>query len=243
VRRLGYQYVLLGVLVVYLLIIVVRVEYAGGPVRVAVLGLLLLASVRTGRAADRWAMPSLVIVVLAVAATLVAAVAGNMTVVTCVSQASTAVLGVAAIVMLAQTLLAAGVIDGRAIGGLLCIYLLLGLLFSALHGFAGALISDYLKGVNGHPTQSETLYFSLITLTTVGFGDITPTANLARAIASTEALVGQLYLVSVVAAAVSRYQPRRVRSTGSKDTDTSASGSGAPHSGTSDPGEPAGGKR
>lgn len=237
--RLGYHNVLVGVLVIYLLIIVVPVQQVGGPVRVAVLGLLLLAAVRTGRAADRWAMPSLVIVALTVAATLAAAIAGNTTVVTCVSQASTAVLAVAAIVVLAQTLVAAGVIDGRAIGGLLCIYLLLGLLFSALHGFAGALISDYLKGVNGHPTQSETLYFSLVTLTTVGYGDITPVANLARAIASTEALVGQLYLVSVVAAAVSRYQPsKRVRSTGSKDTHTSASGSGARHSGTSDPDEP-----
>lgn len=136
---------LLGVLAVYLLIIAVPVLYAGGLVREALRGLLLLPSVRTGRAADRWATESLVIVVLAVAATLVAAIVGNTTVLICVSQASTAVLAVAAIVVLAQTLLAAEVIDGRAIGGLLCIYLLLGLLVSALHGFAGAVISDYLR--------------------------------------------------------------------------------------------------
>jgi hypothetical protein len=91
----------------------------------------------------------------------------------------------------------------------LSIYLLLGLLFSAMHGFFAPLISDYLKGVNGQPTQSDTLYFSLITLTTVGYGDITPVANVARAIAAAEALTGQLYLVSIVAAVVSRYQPSR----------------------------------
>jgi Ion channel len=86
---------------------------------------------------------------------------------------------------------------------------LLGLLFSAAHGFAAALISNYLDGVNGEPTQSDTLYFSLITLTTVGYGDITPAANVARAVAAAEAITGQLYLVSVVAAVVSRYQSSR----------------------------------
>jgi hypothetical protein len=213
VRHLGYQHLLGGVVLLYLLIIVVPIQQVGGPLRIAVLGALLLATVRTRRRAGKWATPALLLAVGAVLATLIALTVGSATVLTCVSQASTVVLVVVTIVVLAQTLLGAGVIDGPAVRGVLCIYLLLGLLFSAMHGFAGALISDYLNGVEGHPTQSDTLYFSLITLTTVGYGDITPAANVARAIAAGEALTGQLYLVSVVAAVVSRYEPsRRMRS-------------------------------
>ncbi len=103
---------------------------------------------------------------------------------------------------------------------MLTIYLLLGLLFSAAHGFFAALITDYLNGVTGHPTPSDTLYFSLITLTTVGYGDITPVANVARAIASAEALTGQLYLVSVVAAVVARFRPSRALRTEDTSTQT-----------------------
>jgi hypothetical protein len=135
--------------------------------------------------------------------------------------------------VLARTLLAAGVIDGAAVRGVLTIYLLLGLLFSALHGFAAALITDYLNDVGGHASQSDTLYFSLITLTTVGYGDITPAANLARAIAASEALTGQLYLVSVVAVVVSRYQPtRRIRTATTDAPESGAPQSNAPTSDT-----------
>jgi hypothetical protein len=232
VRHPGYQHILGGVLLLYLLIIVVPIQQVGGPLRVAVLGALLLATVRTRRRAGNWATPSLLLAVGAVLATLIALIVGSATVLTCVSQASTAVLVVVMIVVLAQTLLAAGVIDGPAVRGVLCIYLLLGLLFSAMHGFFAPLISDYLKGVDGQPTQSDTLYFSLITLTTVGYGDITPLANVARAIAAAEALTGQLYLVSVVAAVVSRYEPsRRNRTTATGGTDSEAATSADSESG------------
>lgn len=223
VKHLGYEHLLGGVVLLYLLIIVVPVQQVGGPLRVAVLGTLLLAAVRTRRRAGKWARPAALLAVGAVLATVIAVIVGSETAVTCVSQASTVGLVVVTIVVLAQTLLAAGAIDGPAVRGVLCIYLLLGLLFSAMHGFFAPLISDYLKGVDGQPTQSDTLYFSLITLTTVGYGDITPVANVARAIASAEALAGQLYLVSIVAAVVSRYQPsRQLRAAATDATDSDA---------------------
>jgi hypothetical protein len=48
------------------------------------------------------------------------------------------------------------------------------------------------------------LYFSFVTLTTVGFGDLTPADGSGRMLAVVEALVGQLYLVSVVVANIGR---------------------------------------
>ena len=233
----GYHYILLGVVVLYLVIIVVSTQQVGGPLRVAVLGVLALVTIRTGRRAGALATPMLVLVLLAVTVTVVAAIVDNATVQTCVSQASTAVLAVSMIVVLARTLLAARVIDGRAVGGVLTIYLLLGLMFSAAQGFFAALVTDYLDGVTGHPTPSDTLYFSLITLTTVGYGDITPAANLARAIASVEALTGQLYLVSIVAAVVAHFRPSRPLRSKATSTRTSHDArSGGPDSAAGDDG-------
>jgi hypothetical protein len=129
VRHLGYRHLLLVILVLYLLIIVVPVRQVGGPLRVAVLGVLLLMTIRTGRRAGALATPSLALVAIAVVATLIALVAGNTTVLTCVSQAATVVLVVSTSLVLARTLFNAGVINGPVVRGVLCIYLLLGLLF------------------------------------------------------------------------------------------------------------------
>ena len=51
-------------------------------------------------------------------------------------------------------------------------------------------------------------YFSFSTLTTVGFGDLTARSDLGRTLAVLEALVGQLYLVTVVSVGVSNLVPR-----------------------------------
>jgi hypothetical protein len=86
--------------------------------------------------------------------------------------------------------------------GVLCIYLLFALFFAGVHQLLGAFIPNYLNGTGEFATPSDLLYFSVITLATVGFGDITPAAEVARAVTVVEALVGQLYLVSVVAGVV-----------------------------------------
>ena len=215
-RQITYRYLLAGTLLLYLLIIVAPFRDVTTPIRVAVLGILLLLTVRTRRRGRRVFVSAAVLSGALVVATVVAVVVGSTTVLICIGQASTVVLVVASILILGQTIVASGVVDGKAVGGVLCIYLFLGLLFSALHDFCAALIPHYLNGVGSHTTQSDTLYFSLITLTTVGFGDITPAANLARAIAAAEALTGQLYLVSVVAAVVSRFRPQRQRFSGAE---------------------------
>jgi hypothetical protein len=43
------------------------------------------------------------------------------------------------------------------------------------------------------------IYFSLVTISTLGYGDIVPTTSLASSLATLEAVVGQLYLVTTVA--------------------------------------------
>jgi voltage-gated potassium channel len=51
-------------------------------------------------------------------------------------------------------------------------------------------------------TRSDYMYFSFITLATVGYGDLTPQGGLGRALAVLEGLFGQIYLVTAVAALV-----------------------------------------
>lgn len=65
-----------------------------------------------------------------------------------------------------------------------------------------------IQGVSGEPffgvpvRSTSFMYFSLTTLTTVGFGDLTPVSEVGRLAATTEALVGQVYLVTFVALVV-----------------------------------------
>ena len=93
----------------------------------------------------------------------------------------------------------------------LCIYVVLGMFFaslaSAVSGLSG---SAYFAG---HPTanSSDYVYFSFVTLATVGYGDYVPALGVGRALAVLEGLSGQLYLVTVVALVVGQVRPRAGR--------------------------------
>ena len=58
-------------------------------------------------------------------------------------------------------------------------------------------------------TPNDFLYFSLATLTTTGYGDLSAATELGRAMAVTEALIGQMYLVTVLAVIVSNVRRRQ----------------------------------
>jgi hypothetical protein len=65
----------------------------------------------------------------------------------------------------------------------------------------------FAQGIDG--TIPDYLYFSFTTLTTTGYGDLTAATQLGRTVANVEQLVGQAYLVTIVAFVVSRWRPRR----------------------------------
>jgi hypothetical protein len=87
----------------------------------------------------------------------------------------------------------------RTIIGVLSIYLLIGLIFNFVFGIIGAQSSTpfFEHGVAGD--SANYLYFSYATLTTVGYGNLIAALHAGRSIAIIEALIGQIYLVSVVA--------------------------------------------
>ncbi len=87
--------------------------------------------------------------------------------------------------------------------GVLCLYLLIGLFYaSALEAIQSVSDEDLLAP---HASgASDFLYFSYTTITTTGFGDLVASTRVARSLAVTEMLIGQIYLVSVVALIVSQ---------------------------------------
>ena len=102
----------------------------------------------------------------------------------------------------------------RTVAGALCVYLLIGLFFTSLFTLIATIDREPFF-VQGEPVNTvDYLYFSYVTLATVGYGDFTAAGNLGRMLAVTEALIGQLYLVSVVAVVVGRIgqsrEPRRL---------------------------------
>ena len=83
----------------------------------------------------------------------------------------------------------------------LAAYLLLGLIFMSMYRFVNIVNGPFFvqPNVNGFTFE----YFSFVTLTTVGFGDFTPATDAGRAVAMLEALIGQVFLVTIVALVVS----------------------------------------
>ena len=86
--------------------------------------------------------------------------------------------------------------------GLLTVHLLMALSFGLAY-----LMNEIGTGqafTQGPQGLSGSVYFSFVTITTTGYGDITPASDFVRAVAVGEAILGQIYLVSVVAFAVGR---------------------------------------
>jgi hypothetical protein len=83
--------------------------------------------------------------------------------------------------------------------GALCAYVLLGLLFAFLFLAVADLRDGPFFTQPGAHGQSEFLYFSFVALTTLGFGDLSPSVGLPQALTVLEALIGNIFLVTLVA--------------------------------------------
>ena len=87
--------------------------------------------------------------------------------------------------------------------GALCVYFLIGLMFSNVYLAIDAFSAEPLFG--RVVPRSDFSYFSFITLTTVGYGDIIATIDIGRRVAVIEAMTGQVFLATAVARLVSLY--------------------------------------
>jgi hypothetical protein len=109
-----------------------------------------------------------------------------------------AALTVGVAIMVARDLVARRTVDVQTVLGALSLYVLLGILFASLYSFI-AVVDDGAFFTRGDDASSgERLYFSLVAITTTGFGDLAPASDGGRALVALEIVLGQLYLVTVV---------------------------------------------
>jgi len=161
-------------------------------------GIVLLFAFWTTRSGRRLLRTALVVVPAAVLVAVVLngtesdAAAGVVTL-------SSAALSLAAIGAIVRRLVAHARIDAATILGALSTYLLIGIFFAYLYTALGAFGDASFFVSQTAPSSVDFLYFSFITMATVGYGDLTAATDLGRMFAVTQAPIGQLYLVTVVA--------------------------------------------
>ena len=114
---------------------------------------------------------------------------------------------------LSKRVFADGEVNIYRILGAVAVYLVLGLLWADAYLFLYLVTPNtflFQPGVQAYePPISEMVYFSFVTLTTLGFGDITALHPFARSLVTLEGLVGQLYPAILLARLVTQYQGRQ----------------------------------
>lgn len=97
----------------------------------------------------------------------------------------------------------------NTVAATLTAFLLIGMAFAALYRMAALLEDGPFFNQTDEATLSDTTYFSYVTLTTLGYGDLSPASSIGRGMATLEAVMGQVYLVTAVALTVSRLGDNR----------------------------------
>ena len=103
-------------------------------------------------------------------------------------------------------------IDWNRLVGAICAYLLLGFMFGLIHILIAWLLPGSYTGIGSPETDGEGvkyIYYSFVTLTTLGYGDVTPVRPLAGAVAYLEAVFGVFYVAILVGALVALLLNRR----------------------------------
>jgi voltage-gated potassium channel Kch len=98
-------------------------------------------------------------------------------------------------------------VDAEHVYAALSAYLLAGLYFGLLYWVLEQLTSGAFTA-SGNFSRTTAIYFSFVTLATLGYGDIVPRTDVARSLAVVEAVGGQLFLVVLVARLVSLYSTK-----------------------------------
>jgi hypothetical protein len=206
---LGRHGALLASLVLLLVALPIgRLVSGGGTPHFPILMILVLVAALLVNSHQRWIFVAAVVVgVSAVAGILIGESTGSATARIAADVLALALLGFTSLVMLNSLIQTDEVSSDTIVGGI-CVYLLIGLCFALSFNLLteyepGALAYDdepIVRAASGdHAHDARLLYFSFVTLTTLGYGDIAPTSELAQMFAVSEAITGQLYLTIFMA--------------------------------------------
>jgi hypothetical protein len=229
-------------LVLLLLIVSFFVLALGGDnVSVQILSMVIVASVtwlalRASQVKRRILRVALALIPLATLIAVVLILEGSDQTATIVSKTLVVLLVVVAPVAILRRLAEHPVISLNTFYGAVCVYLLIAMFFATVFGLIAGISGDpffaQLQSPADEATSIDYLYFSLVTITTVGYGDLTAATSVGRMAAVFEAVLGQLYLITVVALVVQNLGPqsrvgRRLRAEEEKLQSVSGDGEGA----------------
>jgi len=201
------------VLVLLLLTFVVGASAANGAweqiVTVFLQGVTLVAALAASGVPHRLRRAAVGLVVVGVLASLIAIPWNGRGAVSSAGFINT-VLVAGAPVAIAWSVVRRRIVDTQTILAAICMYVLVGMFFAFLYTGIGNAASLPFFAQQTNASSANYQYFSFVTLTTTGYGDLTAAGNLGRSLAVLEALTGQIYLVTVVALLVSKLRGRRV---------------------------------
>jgi len=210
----GFRYGVVFLLTLTLLVFVILAPAANWSraVGCALQWLALLTVVATSRTSLNVRRPVAIVLLGLASFTVVGTATGALTqgALFAISGILTAAIPLALVGGLMRLVRAHGVTP-QAVSGALSLYLLLGLVFAWVIGFADHVGASHYFAQTDHATTSQIVYFSFAVLTTTGFGDLTAATNVGRSLAVVEMLLGQLYLVTVIGVLVGNFAGRSHR--------------------------------
>jgi hypothetical protein len=181
------------------------------------LGCVLLLALHTSHVRERAFRIATIATVIVVTSTFIQAVIGRHA-----KDGTTFVMFL--IVVVAPVAILNRIVRHRVIGletilGAVCVYVLLGIAFAGVYAGIDNIDSGKFFVQRAANDTVDFLYFSFVVLTTVGFGDLTPRLAVGRVTVTIEALMGQVFLVTLVARLMSLYgMERRGAPAGEADT-------------------------
>ncbi len=158
--------------------------------------LAFVVTLRAVSASPRAVYQNAVVMVVAIAVGLLG-IGFDQTAATAPANVLVSLYGIAAPVIITVHVLHRDRVTTDVIIGALCVYFFLGIDFAYLYEMIDRLYPEAFAVTSG--SVDSLFYFSFMTLTTVGYGDITPVVDVARAVTVIEAVLGQVVLVAMVA--------------------------------------------
>ncbi len=118
-------------------------------------------------------------------------------------------LGVAVLLILRDILFCQPITADTIRGGI-CVYFLIGFVWALLYGIVASFDPQaFSQPLIGRESYSRVIYFSFVTLTTLGYGDILPVSPLATMLTNLEAIIGQMYPAILISILVGGYLSQR----------------------------------
>jgi Ion channel len=198
--------VLLLVLLTYVLASVLSNRSWGAVLLTIVTGATSVVALTSSHARPVFVRRALMLAVLAVLLAAVSATTGGRH---WLSAANFIEIGLLAVAMGAvlRRVLTADHVSSRTILGAISVYTALGILFTWAYGLIDRLEGGGFFGEGVAIKGSDFLFFSYTTLTTTGYGDLVPTGQVGRMVSGLEMMIGQVFLVTLVAGLVSLWRP------------------------------------